>query len=62
MTLKETYQKREESIKEALNLLESKIKRHRDDFNKNPNNWCYVGDLSFIEKNIREINQFLGTN
>jgi len=60
MTLKETYLKREESIKETLNLLKSKIKRHRNDFEKHPNNWGYVGDLCQIEKRLNEINEFLG--
>ena len=60
MTLKETYQKREESIRDTLNLLKSKIKRHRDDFERHSNNWGYVGDLSYIEKSLKEINEFLG--
>ena len=60
MTLKETYSKRHANIKYALKVLKSKIKHHRSDFKKNPNNWGYVGDLSFIEKNLKEITEFLG--
>ena len=62
MTLNEAYSKRYESIRETLKVLKSKIKRHRNDFKGNPNNWGYVGDLSLIEKDLKELNKFLGIN
>jgi hypothetical protein len=62
MILKDTYLKRHESVRETLKVLESKIKRHRNDFMKNPNNWSYLSSLNYIEKALEDINEFLVTN
>ncbi len=61
MSLNEQYSKEEDSIRKSLNLLESKVKSHRVDFNNNPNDWGYVSDLVHIEKSLKDIIDFIRT-
>jgi hypothetical protein len=61
-TEKETVAKYESHFKEVENgikTLQAKLKKHQKDFKANPNNWGYVGDMSYINQQLKEINSFL---
>jgi len=46
-------------LEKDLILLNDKLKKHQSDFNKNPTNWGYVGDLGFVSERIDEVHKFL---
>jgi hypothetical protein len=46
-------------IENDLILLKEKLKKHQTDFNLNPNNWGYIGDLEYVSNEIDEVMKFL---
>jgi hypothetical protein len=46
-------------LEKDLILLNEKLKKHQSDFNKNPANWGYVGDLGYVSERIDEVLKFI---
>jgi hypothetical protein len=56
------YAEKQNEIKVELSILKEKLKQHKVHrilYMKNPNNWGRVGDLTYILKQLQELNQFL---
>lgn len=47
------------NIENDLILLSEKLKKHEIDFNRNPDNWGYIGDLEHVSSEINEVVKFL---
>ncbi len=46
-------------IENDLILLKRKLKKHQTDFNKNPHNWGFIGDLEYVSNEVDEVVKFL---
>lgn len=46
-------------LENDLIVLNEKLKKHQGDFNENPMNWGYVGDIGYVSERIDEILKFL---
>ena len=46
-------------IENDLILLKRKLKKHQTDFNKNPHNWGFIGDLEYVSNEVDEVVNFL---
>jgi hypothetical protein len=46
-------------IENDLILLKRKLQKHQNDFNKNPHNWGFIGDLEYVSNQIDEVVKFL---
>lgn len=46
-------------IENDLILLKRKLKKHQTDFNQNPHNWGFIGDLEYVSNEIAEVVKFL---
>ncbi|MBI4930501.1 MAG: hypothetical protein HY841_07050 [Bacteroidetes bacterium] len=58
-TAKEAYEKRLKEVQFLLKQLNMKFKNHKVIFKKNPLNWGYVGDLTRISKELKELISFM---
>jgi hypothetical protein len=58
MEAKIEYEKKQAEIKNELAILNDKLKNHKKIYSKNTNNWGYVGDLSYIINQLKELNKF----
>ena len=58
MNAKSRYKENLKEIEKNITLLRVKLKRHKCGFRENETNWGYVGDLSYINKELEEINKF----
>jgi hypothetical protein len=47
-----------DKIENDLTLLKEKLKKHQSDFNVNPHNWGYIGDLEYVSNEIDEVVKF----
>jgi len=55
MEITTKYTETGEEIEKKIELLREKLKSHQARFNKEPMNWGYVGDLSYINEKLGEI-------
>jgi hypothetical protein len=46
-------------LENDLIFLNEKLKKHQTDFNQDPTNWGYVGDIGYVSEKIDEILKFL---
>jgi hypothetical protein len=46
-------------IEKNSELLKKKLKKHKTDFKKTPSNWGFIGDLSYVNEKLVEVNTFL---
>ena len=58
MELKQQYRTKLTEIQNELSVLNKKFKKHKTDFEKNPN-WGYTGDLDYVLSQLKQINTFL---
>ena len=49
------YKDLKDMIDEKLNLLNEKLKNHQDNFQQNPTDWGFVGDLLNISNTLDEV-------
>ncbi|WP_348824220.1 hypothetical protein [Flavobacterium aestuarii] len=59
MKASERYTELKIKLENDLILLNEKLKKHQTDFNQEPENWGYVGELGFVSEKIEEILKFL---
>jgi hypothetical protein len=55
MNPEKRYNELREEVLKNIDLLIKKIDNHHQDFQSNPTNWGYVGDISHINEKINEI-------
>jgi hypothetical protein len=53
------YKEITKEIEKNLKLLQKKLIKHKTDFKKTPSNWGFIGDLSYINEKLVEVNTFL---
>ena len=53
------YIEKSDEIGKKIKLLQKKLLLHKKDFNKNTSNWGYIGDLTYINDKLEEIESFL---
>ena len=53
------YYELKTKIEKDLTILNQKLEKHQNSFEKNKSNWGYVGDLEYISKKISEITRFI---
>jgi hypothetical protein len=58
-TIIERYSYHSEEIEKNLNQLKKKLKKHQSDFKREQTNWGYVGDLTYINERLAELNSFI---
>ena len=58
-TAKQAYKIRQSSIDEKLRLLELRLMVNGEAAQRDPGNWCYVGNLGHVEEVLDELLQFL---
>lgn len=54
-TAKDVYNKKQKEISELLKKIRVNMQTHKKKFKKNESNWGYVGDLSRITTQLKEI-------
>ena len=59
MTTSTKYNQLMIKIENDLILLKRKLKKHQTDFNKNPHNWGFIGDLEYVSNEVDEVVKFL---
>ena len=59
MGLSNRYSELMIKIENDLIQLKEKLKKHQIDFNRNPDNWGYIGDLEYVSSEIDEVVKFL---
>ena len=52
MTTSTKYNQLMIKIENDLILLKRKLKKHQTDFNKNPHNWGFIGDLEYVSNEV----------
>ena len=55
------YKENREEIERFLLILKEKLEKHNSNFQENPKNWGYVGDLSYIKEKLEEITNFINS-
>jgi hypothetical protein len=55
MNPEKRYNELREEVLKNIDLLRKKIEDHHQNFQSNPQNWGYVGDISYFNEKIREI-------
>jgi hypothetical protein len=55
----ERYSYHSEEIEKNLKLLQKKLKKHKSGFKREQTNWGYVGDLTYINERLAELNSFI---
>jgi hypothetical protein len=58
-TIIERYSYHSEEIEKNLKQLKKKLKKHQSDFKREQTNWGYVGDLTYINERLAELNSFI---
>jgi hypothetical protein len=58
-TIIERYSFHSDEIEKNLNQLKKKLKKHQSDFKREQTNWGYVGDLTYINERLAELNSFI---
>jgi len=58
-TIIERYSYHSEEIEKNLKQLKKKLKKHQSDFKREQTNWGYVGDLTYINERLAELNGFI---
>ena len=53
------YNENREEVEKLLLILEEKLKKHHSDFQENPKNWGYVGDLGYVKEILKEVTTFI---
>ena len=53
------YKEITKEIEKNIKLLQKKLIKHKTDFKKTPSNWGFVGDVSYINEKLVEVNTFL---
>jgi hypothetical protein len=53
------YEANFKEVENGIKTLQAKLKKHQKDFKANPNNYGFVGDMSYINQQLKEINSFL---
>lgn len=53
------YNKCQEEIKFKIDLLIEKLEKHKTQFENNPSNWGFVGDIEYVSNNLDEVLKFL---
>lgn len=53
------YFGKSKEIEDKIKLLQEKLIKHKTNFENNPSNWGYIGDLSYINEMIDEVVSFL---
>lgn len=59
---KEKILEKEGSIRVKIETLRKKLNEGRIKYNSNSNDWSYLSSLTFTEKKIQEILEYLDTN
>jgi hypothetical protein len=59
MESQEKYIELDEEIQQQLKTINIKLKRHKEEHNKEPGNWSAVGDLNYIKSQLEEIVLFI---
>jgi hypothetical protein len=59
METKKKYTKHLDEIKKKIEILKEKLEKHQIEFEKNPSNWGYVGDVSYINEKLEEVITFM---
>jgi hypothetical protein len=62
MTTTQRYQEILEQVKEKITVIYVAVENHAMHQSKEPRNWCYVGDMAYIDRVLSEITEFLNTN
>ncbi len=55
------YKENREEIEKYLLILKEKLENHQSGFQKEPNNWGYIGDLSYVRERLEEICDFINS-
>jgi hypothetical protein len=55
MTAKEAYKKNQTEIKKSISAINKYLIKHSKKFEKQPNNWGFVGDLTYIKETLKNI-------
>jgi len=58
-TTKDAYQTRYSEIETLLEKLHIHLKKHSEDFNNDPGNWGFVGDLGHIQEVLSSLGDFV---
>ena len=53
------YKELKDKIENNLVNLNQKLRKHQKDFEQNPTNWGFVGDIEYINNKLDEITDFL---
>lgn len=53
------YKEVTKEIEKNIKLLQKKLIKHKTDFKETPSNWGFVGDVSYINEKLVEVNSFL---
>ena len=59
MNTETKYKELKDKVENNLVLLNQKLRRHQKDFEQNPTNWGFVGDIEYINSRLNEISEFL---
>jgi len=54
-TVKDVYDEKQKEIQTLLVRLKENLKRHQQEFDKNPANWSRIGDLEYVSKVIEKV-------
>lgn len=57
--LNDKYQSKNKEIQKKISVLMNKLETHKKEFNKNPVNWGYLGDLGYINDRLDEVLSFI---
>lgn len=49
------YKELKDKIEKKLTLINEKLEKHQNNFNQNPKDWGFVGDLQIISNTLDEI-------
>jgi len=53
------YESNFKEVENGIKTLQAKLKKHQKDFKANPKNWGSVGDISYINQQLKEVNNFI---
>jgi hypothetical protein len=62
METKRKYKQNISEIEEKIQLLQERLIKHSNQFENNPTNWGFVGDVSYVNEKLEEIVSFFRVN
>lgn len=62
MTLIDRIKIKEKAIKEQIEELRNTLNNNRIHFNKTPNDWTYITNLSLVEERLRDLLKLISSD